>query len=77
MTTNIVFRTTNGFEVHLFPITIELGNRAILKTIQMSTLGVYQKDYILEGDDYKAWGADDDFVKHHICSKETYMGQLA
>jgi hypothetical protein len=72
---NIVFHTTHGWEVHLFPIQIEIGTRAYIKCIQMSDMGMYKKDYILENDDYTNWGSDDDYIKNYICGKETYLGR--
>jgi hypothetical protein len=38
-------------------------------------MGMYQKEYILEGDEYQAWGSDDDYIKNYICNKETYLGR--
>lgn len=75
MASNRVFYTTNGCEVHLFPIQIEIGTKAFIKCIQMSSIGMYQKDYILENDDYLNWGSDDDYIKNYICDKETYLGR--
>ena len=75
MASNRVFYTTNGCEVHLFPIQIEIGTKAFIKCIQMSSIGMYQKDYILENDDYNNWASDDDYIKNYICDKETYLGR--
>ncbi len=75
MASNSVFHTTNGWEIHLFPIQIEIGLKAYIKCIQMSSLGMYQKDYILENDEYYNWGSDDDYIKNYICGKETYLGR--
>ncbi len=75
MASNRVFYTTNGWEVHLFPIQIEIGAKAFIKCIQMSSMGMYQKEYILEGDEYNNWGSDDDYIKNYICNKETYLGR--
>ncbi len=41
----------------------------------MSSMGMYQKDYILEGDEYQAWGSEDDYIKNYICDKGTYLGR--
>ncbi len=75
MASNSVFYTTNGWEIHLFPIQIEIGLKAYIKCIQMSSMGMYQKEYILEGDEYNNWGNDDDYIKNYICDKETYLGR--
>ncbi len=75
MASNKVFYTTNGWEIHLFPIQIEIGTKAFIKCIQMSTMGMYQKEYTIEGDDYTNWGSDDDYIKNYICNKETYLGR--
>jgi hypothetical protein len=74
MASNSVFYTTNGWEIHLFPIQIEIGLKAYIKCIQMSSMGMYQKEYILEGNEYQAWGSDDDYIKNYICGKESYLG---
>ena len=75
MAANRVFYTTNGWEIHLFPIQIEIGLKAYIKCIQMSSMGMYQKEYILEGDEYQAWGSDDDYIKNYICDKNIYLGR--
>jgi hypothetical protein len=75
MASNIVFYTTNGWEIHLFPIQIEIGLKAFIRCIQMSSMGMYQKEYILQGDEYINWGSDDDYIKNYICDKETYLGR--
>jgi len=75
MAANRVFHTTHGWEIHLFPVQIEIGLKAYIKCIQMSSMGMYQKEYILEGDEYQAWGSDDDYIKNYICGKESYLGQ--
>jgi hypothetical protein len=74
MAANRVFHTTHGWEIHLFPVQIEIGLKAHIKCIQMSSMGMYQKEYILEGDEYQAWGSDDDYIKNYICGKESYLG---
>jgi len=52
MASNKVFYTTNSFEIHLFPIQVEIHTKAIIKCIQLSAGGMYQKEYILENTDY-------------------------
>lgn len=75
MASNKVFHTTNGFEIHLFPIQVEIGTKAFIKYIQLSSMGMYQKEYILENDEYNNWGSDDNYIKNYICQKEPYLGQ--
>jgi len=75
MASNRVFHTTNGWEIHLWPVQIEIGTKAFVKCIQMSTMGMYQKEYTIEGDEYANWGSDDDYVKNYICDKEAYLGR--
>lgn len=74
MANNTTFTTTNGFEIHLFPITIELGQKAVIKYISLSSMGMMDKTYILEGEEYALWGNDDNFIKDYICRKETIFG---
>jgi hypothetical protein len=75
MSNNIVFYTTTGWEIHLFPIQIEIGTKAFIKCIQMSSLGMYLKEYTIQGDEYTNWGSDDDYIKNYICDKEGYLGR--
>jgi len=75
MASNTVFHTTNGFEIHLFPIQVEIGKKAIIKYIQLSSIGMYDKTYILDNEDYTNWGSDDNYIKNYICQKESYLGQ--
>ncbi len=75
MASNKVFYTTNGWEIHLFPVQIEIGTKAFIKCIQMSSAGMYQKDYILGSDEYTNWGNDDNYIKNYICDKDTYLGR--
>jgi hypothetical protein len=75
MASNSVFHTTNGWEIHLFPVQIQIGSKAYIRCIQMSSMGMYQKEYILENDDYNNWGSDDDYIKNYICNKDTYLGR--
>ena len=75
MATNRVFYSTNGWEIHLFPVQIEIGTRAFIRCIQMSTMGMYQKEYTLDGDEYHVWGSDDDYIKNYICAKDVYLGR--
>ena len=69
MASNRVFYTTNGWEVHLWPIQVEIGAKAYIKCIQMSSMGMYQKEYILENDEYNNWGSDDDYLIEWVKSK--------
>ena len=75
MASNKVFHTSGGWEIHLFPIHIQLGDLAFIKCIQMSSMGMYEKTYTLEGEDYTRWGNDDEYIKHYVCDKERYLGQ--
>lgn len=74
MLSNKVFHTTNGVEIHLFPVQVEIGTKAIIKCIQSSTLGMYEKIYVLENTDYTNWGYDDTYIKNYICNQEAYLG---
>ena len=75
MASNKVFKTTAGWEIHLFPIQVQMGDLAIMKCIQLSSMGMYNKEYKLEGDDYNKWGNDDDYIKYFICNTDKYLGQ--
>jgi hypothetical protein len=68
------FQTDKGGHVHLFPITITLGSSAMFKCIIYIKDECYHRTYNLEGDDYKNWGSDDDYIKKYICKQEPYLG---
>ena len=75
MASNKVFKTTTGWEIHLFPIQVQIGDLALIKCIQLSNAGMYHKEYKLEGEDYARWGNDDEYIKHFICNADRYLGQ--
>lgn len=72
---NQVFHTERGGEIHVFPITISLGNSAHIRCMILTSSGFHEKTYTLEGDDYSRWGSDDEYIKNYICDKEAYLGR--
>lgn len=72
---NQVFHTERGGEIHVFPITISLGNSAHIRCMILTSSGFHEKTYTLEGDDYARWGSDDEYIKNYICDKEAYLGR--
>ena len=69
------FRTNKGCHIHIHPITVTVGTSAHFKCILFTSESVYDKSYVLEGDDYTQWGSDDDYIKNWICDKEPYIGR--
>ena len=69
------FRTNKGCHIHILPITITVGTSAHFKCIHFTSENVFDKSYVLEGDDYTRWGSDDDYIKNWICDKEPYIGR--
>lgn len=50
------FRTSTGAHIHVFPITITMGEAASFRVVVFSSTGAYDKNFNLEGVDYKNWG---------------------
>ena len=69
------FRTNKGCHIHILPITITVGTSAHFKCVLFTSENVFDKSYVLEGDDYARWGSDDDYIKNWICDKEPYIGR--
>ena len=69
------FRTNKGCHIHILPITITVGTSADYKCIHFTSENVFDKSFVLEGDDYARWGSDDDYIKNWICDKEPYIGR--
>ena len=67
--------TTNGIMVHIFPVQIVLNKSAVFTTMIFRPGGLHRATFVLEGDDYKNWGIDDDYIKNYICDKEIYLGR--
>ena len=69
------FRTSTGAHVHVFPITITMGEAASFRAVIFSTTGAYDKIFNLEGTDYANWGSSDEYIKEYICDKEGIIGR--
>jgi len=69
------FRTSTGAHIHVFPITIPMGDAASFRVVVFSSTGAYDKNFNLEGVDYKNWGASDEYIKEYICDKEGFIGR--
>ena len=67
--------TTNGIMVHIFPVQIVLNKSAVFTTMIFRPDGLHRATFVLEGDDYKNWGIDDDYIKNYIFDKEIYLGR--
>ena len=69
------FRTSTGAHIHVNPIMITMGEAASFRVVVFSSTGAYDKNFNLEGVDYKNWGASDDYIKEYICDKEGFIGR--
>lgn len=69
------FRTDKSCHIHVFPITITMGESAHFRACIFSATGAYDKIFNLSGDDYAQWGASDDYIKNYICDKEGFIGR--
>jgi hypothetical protein len=59
----------NSFDMNV--IIISLGNSAcvISNTFDKDGKRLYEKQFIVEGDEYDAWGTDDNYLKSLIADK--------
>ena len=60
--------TINSFDYRLmdFVPNTKASFRVVLQT---NTMPVAVETIVLEGDDYKLWGSDDNFITFYICDK--------
>jgi hypothetical protein len=72
--TTIEFRTTTDATVKILPVTISLGSSADITALAFHHGGIHHMKFTLQGEEYRQWGSDDDYIKQYICSKETFLG---
>lgn len=73
--TTIEFKTINGITVKILPISISLNQYADITALAFHHGGIHHMKFTMDGNDYKNWGNDDDYIKHYICSKELFLGE--
>jgi hypothetical protein len=68
----INFKTSIGTEIVIRSVDIKPKSAALIKLIYVDSFAVVEKHNILmEGDDYMAWGNDDDYLGEFVCKKLT------
>ena len=68
----IEFNTSLGSRVIVRSIDVKPKHAALIKVIYVDSFQVVEKHNILmDGDDYKAWGSDDDYIAHFVLQKLT------
>jgi hypothetical protein len=68
----IEFNTSLGSRVIIRSIEVKPKEAALIKMIYVDGFQVVENHHILmEGDDYKAWGNDDDYIAHFVLQKLT------
>ena len=68
----ISFNTSLGTHVIIRSVDVKPKSAALIKLICMDSFEVVEKhNIIMEGDDYLAWGNDDDYLAHFVINKLT------
>jgi len=68
----ISFNTSLGTHVIIRSVDVRPKTAALIKLIYMDSFEVVEKhNIIMEGDDYLAWGNDDDYLVHFVINKLT------
>lgn len=68
----INFQTSLGTTIMIRSVDIKPKSAALIKLIYVDSFAVVEKHNILmEGDDYAAWGNDDDYLGEFVCKKLT------
>jgi hypothetical protein len=68
----INFNTSLGTTIMIRSVDIKPKSCALIKLIYVDSFAVVEKHNILmDGDDYTAWGNDDDYLGEFVCKKLT------
>ena len=68
----INFNTSLGTQIRIRSVDIKPKSSALIKLIYVDSFTVVEKHNILmDGDDYTAWGNDDDYLGEFVCKKLT------
>lgn len=68
----INFQTNLGTTIMIRSVDIKPKSAALIKLIYVDSFAVVEKHNILmEGEDYTAWGNDDDYLGEFVCKKLT------
>lgn len=68
----INFQTSLGTTIMIRSVDIKPKCAALIKLIYVDSFAVVEKhNIVMEGDDYAAWGNDDDYLGEFVCKKLT------
>ena len=68
----INFQTSLGTTIMIRSVDIKPKSAALIKLIYVDSFAVVEKhNIVMEGDDYTAWGNDDDYLGEFVCKKLT------
>lgn len=66
----INFRTNLGTTIMIRSIEVKPKSCALIKLIYVESFDVVEKHkFLMEGDDYKAWGNNDDYIGEYCVKK--------
>ena len=70
----VEFFTSNSIRIQVLEVSVLLGKTAFIQCYCFlpSGLTLYKLD--MDTEEYSKWGADDDYIKHWICSKVPLLG---
>jgi hypothetical protein len=68
----INFQTSLGTTIMIRSVDIKPKSCALIKLIYVDSFAVVEKhNIVMEGEDYTAWGNDDDYIGEFCCKKLT------
>ena len=68
----INFQTSLGTTIMIRSVDLKPKSAALIKLIYVESFAVIEKhNIVMEGDDYTAWGNDDDYLGEFVCKKLT------
>ena len=72
----INFQTSLGTQIMIRSVDVKPKNSALIKLIYVDSFAVVEKhNIVMDGDDYLAWGNDDDYLGYFVC--KTLLGNVA
>ncbi len=70
------FQTSLGTQIMIRSVDVKPKNAALIKLIYVDSFDVVEKhNIVMEGEDYLAWGNDDDYLGFFVC--KTLLGGVA
>jgi hypothetical protein len=72
----INYQTSLGTQIMIRSVEVKPKNSALIKLIYVDSFAVVEKhNIVMDGDDYLAWGNDDDYLGYFVCQK--LLGNVA